>query len=395
MKQVILGKSTTQATLVKHSFSRANIQQKVRLLYAVLLFSPLSSLLAQNFLENDFRDYNATYNFQASLDAKSNELFFNTFDKKWNTLPSHSKENKAFGELSLSAFISFDAWRVGAFNQKLAQIGINDGFIETWYAADKDFFTLLGMSDINQELRPSPISGSGVYISSSGLFLQKMITLNSKHHISMKTKLHVSDDLQSIKIKGKSDSEGFKGSLDYCYAQENLVSKRPDRDDSKGLGYSVDIEYIYDNDTFYIYLGVFNLHSFIYYQDVTLMHYDFDSQIVYEGEDGYKHSKPFGVGYYKDNISLKQKIPQYYKGSINYQHSSKISIGNNVNIYDQLFYNEPYLNVKLGDGRYKLGYVLESKEFVFASYFENMSFSVSNRFGSDNNLLVAGFRLKY
>jgi len=368
--------------------------QKVGLSCAALLFAPLS-LFGNTFLENDFRDYNATYHFQAHLDAKSNKLAFNTFEQEWIDPPPHKEENRAFGNLSFSAFISLESWRIGAFNQKISQIFVNDGFIQTWHRAEKDFWILLGMSDINQQIGNVPIEGDGVYISSSGLFLQKVLSMDSKNHFAIKTKLHIADDLQSIKASGLSTDEKFEGSFDYYYAEKNFISKRSDRDDSKGLGYSVDVEYIYDDDTFYFYLGAFNLHSFIYYKDVTLMHYDFDSETIYVGEDGYNHYKPFGVGYYKENSTLKQKIPHFYKSSFNYVYNDQISLGNNLDLYDGVYYNEPYVNVKIGNGRYKVGCVIENQEFVFGAYFKNLALGISNSFGLGNDMIAADVKLRF
>jgi|GEM_PF-633304 hypothetical protein len=360
---------------------------------ALLLFS--INAHAVSYFENDFRDTNSSYHLHLRGDAKSNGLPFNIFEKEWKNIPPHKQENHAFGNLYYEFYFKMDDLKIGIFKQDIAQIYFNEGFFQTWYTAQKDFFALLLNPAINTQLSSLPIKGEGNYYTAQGVYLQKVFELSNTHFLSTKLKLNHANEFQNIQVDGYTNSEKFKGSFDYYYGKKNYISNAQDKDESLGLGYSLDIEYLYNKQNLYFYLGAFNLYSFIYWENVTHMHYDLDSQVIYEGDDGYNHYKPFGVGYYEYNVKYTQRLPAYYKASLNYELSSSLACGNNLDFFDGTFFNEPYLNAKIGAGRYKFGYGYENQEIVFATYFQHFSLELSNQLGFQNNILKASCKIAF
>lgn len=268
--------------------------------------------------------------------------------------------------------------------------------METLVYVKKDFFKLLRVNTINNDLTESLIRGNGNYFSGSGFFLQKIFQPTLKHFLSIKLKFNYARKLQNLKINGKTNNERFSGSLDYYYSEENYITKGNTKSKKAyGLGYGIDIEYIYHHDKLYVYLGAFNIGSYIYWKNATFMHYDFDSNIVYEGDDGFTHSRPFGVGYYKYNVSFKQKIPHFYKTSLEYKIGNNILLGHNLNIYDSMYMNEPTIGYESRYATYKLGYVYENSEAIFSVYSKYMIFQISNKFSKDNDVIRVNLKLSY
>ncbi|MEA1983634.1 MAG: hypothetical protein U9N39_08810 [Campylobacterota bacterium] len=344
----------------------------------------------------DFRDINATVNFTINLDAKSNKLPFNIFDQEWKEVPVAQKSNRAFGQVYTDVYVDYEGLKIGVFGEKIAEVEINDGFIDLWYSAQKDFLQLLVSKDIYKTIEPNSIKGEANYCNPYGLYLQKVFALNSSNFLSVKLKLNYADEMQYIKVNGYTNSEKFSGSLDYVYAQENYISNTNNkRQGPMAIGYGVDIEYIYNRDKLYVYLGAYNLASSMYWSNVTHMHYDFDSEVIYKGDDGYNHYKPFGVGNYKYNQSFRQKLPVYYKASLNYEFYDSFALGNNFKLYNQMYSNEPHVNFKIYNGRYKLGYQIEDNIFLFGTYFRNVNFEVANKFGLEDNVLQANIKLSF
>jgi len=351
---------------------------------------------ALSFLKNDFRDTNNTFNFKASLDAKSNALAFDVFEQEWQKAPEHKTNNRALGNNYYEAYLELGSLNIGVFKQEQVQISMSDGFIDTWHASNRDFLSLLLNKNVYQDIDPASLQSSANHYKSYGLFIQKIFTLNSKHHFSAKLRLHYADRLNYIEVEGETNREKFQGSFDYYYSGENLISNAPNRSDTaKGLGYGIDLEYIYADESLYFYVGVFNLASHIYWENVDLMHYDFDSEVIYMGSDGYNHYRPFGTGKYEYDVDFTQKLPEYYKATLNYALSENFSLGDNLDIYDGVTYNEVYGNTKVYGGRYKLGYIIENQNVVFGAYFKYISVEISNSFGTANDILQANCKISF
>jgi len=268
--------------------------------------------------------------------------------------------------------------------------------METWYTAQKDFFKLLANDNIYKELQDAPLSGKANYYNSYGLFIQKVFKVNSKNFLSVKLKLNYGTKLHSITLNGTTNSEHFRGSYDYYYSKENLISNgKTESSNPKGIGYGVDIEYIYNSEKIYFYLGGFNLGSYIYWDNVSLMHYDLDSDVIYQGDDGFNHYKPFGEGYYEYDVSFKQRLPQYYKTAFSYEVTDSLSTGYELNIYENMYFNKPYINYKYEGARYELAYIYENRELLFAAYFKYAIFEISNNFGPSNTFLRSSLKVSF
>jgi len=369
---------------------------KKRVTLFILFFLFSSKLLALNYYSYDFRDINASINFNLDLDAHSDKLPFNIFDQEWKKVPDHQKSNNAFGQVYSDIYIDLDALKIGVFGETIAQINMNDGFIELWNEAQKDFFQLLANKDIYKTLEEKPLIGKGNSYKAYGMFVQKVFNLYPHHYLSAKLKLNYAKELQYIKVNGYTSSEKFTGSLDYIYSHKNYISNANTRSDNpSGIGYGIDIEYIYNKENIYVYLGAFNIGSYIYWKNVTLMHYDFDSEVIYKGADGYNHYRPFGQGYYEYNKSFTQTLPSYYRASINYELFDNLAFGNNLKIYEKMYTCEPYINTKIYSQRYKIGYEIQSNTVTLGAYFKYIKFELSNQFSLAGNILNANCKISY
>jgi len=354
----------------------------------LLFFTPL--LYGVDYYEHDFRDSNNTFHIRASLNPKSNELQLNIFDQTWDVMPTHVQDNYAYGSIYFDAYYNFETWKIGIFADQSASIYLNDGFIQTLYQSNNDFNTFLHNSTINTQLSKTDIDGFTNYYDIKGLYLQKLLSLSPYHTISAKVKFFVSDDIQNVDINGYNTQERFVANLEYYYRKENYISHRTsDETTSKGYGYSIDLEYIYNKERLYIYAGLLNIGGIIYWDNISKMTYFFDSQTVYVGADGYNHRKPFGVGKYEDNVKYKQYLPMFYKGTIDYALYSFLSIGNNLSGYKDVVFNEPYVTLKVYNSRYKVGYMYEANTAIFAAYFQHFKVEISNNFSFSQQVMQA------
>lgn len=328
------------------------------------------------------------------MDAQSNKLPFNIFDQEWKKIPPHKRSNDAFGQVYTDAYVDYNGLKFGVFGEKMVQIHINEGFFQTWFYAQKDFLQLLFNKDIYKTIPQNPIDGKATSYNSYGVYVQKVFQPKESHFLSLKLKIHYVDQLHDIKANGYTNDTKFVGNFDYYYSEKNLISKGNTQGNTpQGIGYGIDLEYLYHKDKWYFYLGGYNLGSYIYWKNVTLMHYDFDSDIIYKDTDGYNHYKPFGQGYYKYNLSFKQKLPQYYKTSLNYELNSNLSLGSNVKIYENLYVTEPYINAGFSFLRYKLGYQIQDNTLLFALYHRYFILEISNKFGPSNDALQVQLKI--
>ncbi len=354
---------------------------------------------ASSYLQNDFRDEIGKTNFQIYVDGKTEQLPLNLFDDTWDQLPKHNEENSAFGTLYNSLDHTYENFTVGIYQEKNINVNFNDGFINTWFLANQNFAKLLTKTTIGAELNKEIIKAKGEYYYVQGIYFQKIVVPSSNQWLSLKTNLIYGKELQSLNVNGSNSNQRFLLSFDYFYNYKNVISKNKDNlDTDNGLGYGFDVEYIYEKNNLYLYGGLFNLGGKIYWKDITKMHYDFDSKQIYIGDDGYNHLKPFGVGYYEFHTNYTQKLPLYYKATIDYKLNDTFSLGNNLNGYSNIVFNEPYTSVKIGNTIYKLGYVLGNDDATFGVMFEkinlfgakikNLNLEVSNKFGSGNDTMM-------
>jgi hypothetical protein len=313
-------------------------------------------------------DLNTTrFGIEGSLDIKSDSLPLNLFEKEWTTLPEHKVSNNVFGGISYEAFVGFDDFKIGIFQEKKIDISMNDGFIEMWFTASKDFSTLLGMRGIGNSLRNFPIKASVDYLESDGLYLEKSFAVNS-HQLSGKIKFHHAKDIQLLRLNGSNQNGDFATTFDYYYTHKNYISKyQSDYDNGSGVGYSVDLEYASKPlENFNIYLGVINVLSSIKWSGLALMHYDLDSSKPL--------GDPFGIGYYKFNQKFNQTLPIYLKMKLDYQLTDTLSIGNNTDANENTHFNEVYGKTEYGEYSFKVGKVIEVNQFLFGLGKKNINF---------------------
>jgi len=354
----------------------------------LLLLCIPQTLFSSNYLYNDFTDTSYTYKVETTLDVKSDNLPLDFFDTDWKDYNKRRKNNYAFGLVNFEAMRKYNDFVIGVFLQKNADAYMNDILIETLYESDKNFFAILSNKNLYKNLDAGPILGRVNSFESSGLFFQKQFLLKDNHHFLLKLKLHLAKELDDVSVKGTSTEDSFKGKLDYYYSNSNKISNAKNLSDTpQGYGYSLDMAYIYKKDKIYAYFGVYNILSYIFWKNISYMHYDFDSQTIYVGEDGYNHYKPFGVGYYKYNLNYTQQIPTYAKGSLNYEFMNNLAFGDTVSIYEGMHYNEVYTTLKLLSVRYRLTYIPENYNLVFGVYHKHFLFEISRGFEKSNRML--------
>lgn len=396
MLLVMAGRLAIQIILVKHCSSLSFSLIKKRSLLCVALLFLLSNSVNASYLKNDFRDDANTTHVRGFVELLSDKLVPNIFEKEWQEMPSHNKQNNAFGEVYFDIYHNFTNFKFGILREQKLKTTINDGFIQTWYYAEKDFTTLLSKSDIGDNLDTIDIEANLNYYDTDGLFIQKIIPFEEHHFLSIKIKFYSATEMQYLDLKGYNSSSRFELGYDYYYAQKNYISKNEDNNKIyTGLGFGVDLEYIYNDDSFYIYGGILNIGSFIEWKNITLMHYDFDSSTKYLGEDGYYHLKAFGIGYYKFDVDYRQKIPMQYRASLDYSVNDDFSLGSNSSGYKDVIFNELYMTHSIYGDRYKVGYMIETENASFGAYFKYISLEISNNFEMSFRSIQASYHIKY
>jgi len=124
------------------------------------------------------------------------------------------------------------------------------------------------------------------------------------------------------------------------------------------------------------------------------MHYSFNSNTVYIGDDGYKHNRAFGEGYYIYNQKYTQKISPFIKTKLNYKLSQNTYIGDLVDIYENFYTNELFITQKYSIFNFKLAYILENKTALFGFGTKNYYLEVSNKFSTSNTVLKLNYKIK-
>lgn len=354
-----------------------------------------SNLFSMSYFFNDFRDNNSTFHLKTHIEGKANHLTFNIFKSEPISITANNKSLNAFVNLSLETYFDLDKYTIGFFQQIIAESLVNSGLNQLWYTVNQDFFTLLNNKNINNNLQTNPIEGNLVHQDFYGLYIQRKFRVNKSHFLSTKLKLNYGREINSVQIGGNTNSEKFDATLDYFYSYKNLVTRDSlDNKKAYAVGYALDIEYIYNQKNIYLYLAIFNLYSYNYWKHLAYMHYDFNSEVTYKGDDEYKHYRSFGVGYYKYDVTLKQRIPQYYKVSLNYEYNN-FSFGDNLEIYNYFYTNEIYSNYKYSNSRYKVGYIIEKNTLIFAGYFQNYIFEISDIYRKNNNIIQGNLKISF
>jgi len=341
-------------------------------------------------------DSNNTFHLKTTIDIKSDHPPLDTFEEKWTTLPNHKEQNSIYGDISLQSYYNFKEYKIGALKEYSIDISMNSGFIQTWYYANRDFNTLLHKSNIGQSVSSTNIEGYLNYYEVEGFYLQKIWHPKQNHFFSTKLKLLQGKEYQSLDIKGTNTNSRFRTSFDYYYSDKNYISKNNDHTTNySAKGYGVDLEYIYKSENFYGYLGLYNIFGSLYWDGVSLMHYDLDSKTIYKGDDGYNHQKAFGVGYYKYDINYKQKLNRHTKVELSYNLSENFILNNSTNIYTNSIYNNTAILYKRDNSFYKIGYIQELNKFNLGIYLKYLSVELYNSFDLQKNLLFLNFHCNF
>ena len=381
--------------LLKH-FIRSSLSYRLKRKFLLSLFLYTSSY-ANSYLKNNFIEDKDSYILSGYVEAYSTKLPFNLFEKQWDLLPQRDSLNTNFATLNYDiSYNNSNNIRFGMFREKSVNTIINDGFIDTWYDALQDFNVLLKKSSITTELDTVDIYAEGNFYDTSGLFVQKVISPYRYNYLSLKTKFYYGKEMQYINTVGYNNKSRFELDLEYYYTDDNIVTKNNYQDDIyNGYGYGFDLEYIYYDNIWYIYAGLLNIGANIYWNSITHIYYKFDSDTTYYDEDGYKHSRAFGNGYYEFDIDYKQKIPMYHKLSIDYKINEYLNIGNNLVGYKSANFNEPYIMINKNNHRVKFGYGIEVKNAVFGYYYKNIGIQLSNKIGSNQSNLITTYKITF
>lgn len=350
------------------------------------------------------KDKENTYNIEVYADLKSDILPFDTFDKPWDTLPAHKNNNHATGNIGSKLYYNFDDIKAGVFIDHTFDMNINSGFIQTWYYANKDFDTLLKKSDIGKSITTTPINGKMLYYDAQGIFLEKKINYDKNNYFFISSKIFKAKDIQYLKVNGSNTKDKFKMSLDYYYSDKNYISKNNKHDQYyKGKGYGFDIRYIYKNDPWKIKVDIKDIYTYIKYDSITYMHYDFESGdylpnvkeciwgVGYIKDNGTQGCRSFGTGYYIYDTKLKLKLPVKYKLDISYTQADTFSTGAVLDIYQSAVYQQPYIIYK----NYKLGYTVQTKSLDITASYDNIIFSISNKLEKNSKEIQSYIKITF
>lgn len=374
-----------------------NILKKGKILTLSFFLSTLS-LSANDHLKYDFTNDKNRYILSGELEAYSNKVPFNIFEKDWKNPPQKKKNNKALGKSSFNfSYKNNENIKLGVFSQKEAAIEINHGFVDTWYSANKDWTTLINKKNFS-DIAATPINGELNYQYTKGIYLQKILNIYPKHYLSFKTKFFLGEQIQNLKAYGSNSETRFNLIVDYYYSNKNIITKSTKHDNSfNGYGYGFDLEYIYKDTDIYFYGGVFNIGAFIDWKSITYMHYELDSDNFYKSDPKYPQVKlPLASGYYKFDINYKQKLPLCYRSLVEYKVIENFSVGDNIFIYNNTYFNELFIKTKINKNSYKIGYILESENLTFGINIKNnLDFEVSNKLGVSNRNLLASLKIKF
>ncbi len=329
---------------------------------------------------------------EVDLDLKSNALRLNTFDKKWQILPKHKSKNSTVVRLLYKINWKIDSYQISLFKKKELEMMVNDGFIQTWYAVDKSFDKLLRSEDIGKKIPQVDISGWLNYYDTKGVSIQKEF-IYKKHKFFITTNLYKAKNMQNLIVYGKN-SKYFKVSFDYYYSDKNYISKNKNHDNAySGKGYGFDLAYLYKNQKYTFLASIQNIHTFIDWKSITLMHYDFDSNTIYKGSDGYNHKKPFGQGYYKYDINYKQKIPIQKKVIFEYKIKENIIIGDKLELYKQVNFNQIYTQFNYHNISYKVGTLYKDKVLLFGVKYKYFYIDISNNLNTNKKIISCFFKI--
>ena len=370
--------------------------QKLREIHLVSLFLLFSSSLnAVDFLYNDFSSDKDHFSLILSADIKTKNLSLSPLEKDSKDIYEIDSTKKAingYGKDYYAFAYNFSHFQFGIFKAREIRVDVTSGLNGAWSSAEEDFFLFLSQKyDVEEDSRS--VDGDFSYYNSYGFFLQNYWKLTKNTSLNLRVKFHNATNMDTIKVRGTQE-EYFVASLDHYYVKKNLLTtQKVDSPHAQGYGYSLDLEYTYHPDDFYLYIGFTNIESFIFWKNLSFMHYDFDSEVIYVGDDGYNHYKPFGQGEYKYDVSYTQRLPFYTTLSMDYRYNEQFAFGSLTQYHHKdLYFNELFTRYK---NRYKLGYIIENQVMTFGFYLSNFSLELSNLLSKSKNSFVATIKINY
>jgi hypothetical protein len=323
----------------------------------------------------------------------SNNIPYKTFNKKRETLSPYKKNNHAFAYSKKELSYNSKNYSFGFTHKKEMDIFINDGFVETWFYANYDFSYLLNSNTIGNNITPKDIKGDGVYYDLQGLFYTQKNYYKSFQY-NIRYNFYYGNEYHNIKTRG-SNYNNFLLALDYYYTKENKITQNNPDNDFSIYGYGLDLEFIYKKNKHTINSTLYNLISKLYLYNISYMHYDFNSVQIYLGEDGYNHFRPFGQGYYKDNITIKQNLIPFMITSYNYQYTKRFGVGFNGFVKKDLSSIEPKVNYKFKNFLLDLGYHYKSKITTFGAQYKGFALKLSNNFDTNTYFIQASCTISF
>ena len=138
------------------------------------------------------------------------------------------------------------------------------------------------------------------------------------------------------------------------------------------------------NDT-NLFIGIFNILSFIKWKNIILMKYHFDSNTKYVGNDGYYHYKAFGIGKFI-KTDFFQRLPLLMKFNLR-----KKFFGISSEYCDGNKFYEPYFYYK----KFKIGFVPTTKNIVFGYNSNYFNFEVSNSLKYSSKFVTLNISFNY
>ena len=323
-----------------------------------------------------------TFSIEGDVNVYSDKLYLDVFDKKWDTIPSKEKTNRAFSYSNITLTVQKKNYSYGLGYQSQDIVKINKGFVETWYYTSQDFNTLLKKNNIGYSITQPKIYGVMNYSQSQSIFLQKKL-----EYFNLRFSLLRGKVIQYMKINGRNSKNRFITDLDYYYSDKNiLLEKYMKSNNYKGLGYSFDITTSQKVNSYEFFLGFFNILGAIQWKNIILTKYHFDSNTKYVGKDGYYHYRPFGQGiflktdfYQKLPFFLKYKIKKSFKNFF-LENESMYSSGAR---FDTLF---------IGRKRFKIGYTPQAKNVVFGFNNKHFNIELSNNIKYHSKFIKLNFQ---
>jgi len=266
---------------------------------------------------------------------------------------------------------------------------INKGFVETWYAAQNDFNTLTKKSDIGGEISEKEIYGVLDYSEYDSFFIRSVYrNRNSNFYVSFN--ILRGKRIDRMDVNGTNTNSRFLADVKYYYSKKNILTHKYEESGGYGYGMSLDLEYGFKSEFFDAGFGIYNIFGFISWKNITCLQYSFDSQTKYVGEDGYYHYKPFGVGKYVFDVSYRQKLPVYMKYGIKYK-KGNLFFGDRGVAGAGVRYDELYTGYK----NFKIGYVLQSKTFVFGVKYKKVLLEFSEKLNKHTRTVYLNLEMKF